>query len=185
MPKVTGPPQRSPLAGDPDWREVRDAAYRLIAARAQQTGQPALGDAHDRRLIRRLQGLEIAQAAPGYASAALWDLGEDLGRHVYSKPILEDDLEAALDSLSEALERSGLGGLTLEDRFHRTATVGYQPPSEGGPSRALWAYIGGVMTGSLAEAFNCQVWLKHTDGLVLEVTLGPGRDINSEADHVG
>ncbi len=185
MPKATGPPQRSPLADDQAWRELRDAAYILIATRTEQTGRPTLGDEADRRLVRRLERLDVTDHEAGYATAALWDLGEDLGRHVYSKPILEDDLETAIHDLATATEASGLGTFELQHLFHRTATVAYQPPDGQAPSEGFYAYVGGVLVGALSQAFNCQVWLKGSDGFELEVTLGTGRDVNREAEHSG
>lgn len=185
MPQATGLPERSPLADVPAWRELRDAAYVLIATRSQQTGRPTLGDQADQRLVRRLQALDPAEDGQGYITAALWDLGEDLGRHVYSKPILEDDLEAALHDLGKATQASGLGALDLEQRFHRTATVRYEPPGDQAPSQGFYAYVSGVVVGALSQAFNCEVWLKESGELELEVTLGNGRDVNSEAEHSG
>lgn len=185
MPKVTDPPQRSPLAGDPSWRELRDAAFILIATRARQTGKPTLGDEADQRLVKRLMALDPPGDADDYLSAALWDLGEDLGRHVYSKPILEDDFETAIHDLSEAFTASGLGSLMLEHLFHRTAKVRYEPPGDQDPSRGFYAYVCGSTVGALSQAFNCEVWLKETGPLELEIALGTGRDVNREAEHSG
>lgn len=185
MPKVTGPPHPSPLAGDPSWRELRDAALRLVATRARQAGAPTLGDQADQRLIERLQALDPPGDAGSYMVAALWDLGEDLGRHVYSKPILEDDLETAIHDLSEAYQASGLGSLTLEHLFHRTAEVGFTPPEDQDPSQGFYAYVCGSLVGALSQALNCEVWLKGTGPLELEVALGTGRDVNTEAEHSG
>ncbi len=185
MPTVTGPAHRSPLAGDPGWRELRDAAFILIATRARQTGTPTLGDQADQRLVKRLMALDPPGDADGYMAAALWDLGEDLGRHVYSKPILEDDFETAIHGLSEALAASGLGRLTLEHLFHRTAEVGYHPPKDQDPSRGFYAYVYGSTVGALSQAFNCEVRLKETGSFELEIVLGTGRDVNREAEHCG
>jgi hypothetical protein len=173
-----------PLVSDPHWRALKDAVYQLIMQRASQLPNLTFGDAADRRLVQRLAALRPDAGAKQWTLGGVFDIGYDLGRHVYSKRILHDHLGHALGILAVEAEQSGLGIIEQLDVFHRRAVVQYGPPEGVLPEglETIAFFVGGLILGSLEDVFNSRVEIVMLDGSRFEIAIGGGRDVNKEAE---
>ncbi len=152
----------------------------LLVSRANPSS--STDDMATRRLVKVLVTLDVDPALEGELRWSVFELGADVGRHVYAKLIVEDSLPDAVSILSDRLELAGLAGIQLERAFHRTARIRYRPKADGelADPRVLEAYLGGVVHGTLSEAMNCTVEIEPLDGHRFSVCLGNGRDVNVE-----
>jgi hypothetical protein len=156
------------------WSSYREAESSLLERRRAQRGTPTLGDDVDRALMAALAAL------PSDARALARESGQRLGADVYSSRYAEETLTQGLALLAEGLHDSGVGDLHLEDAFHRTARVSYEPGPVLIPAdpNVRSAFLEGVIAGFLSSAYNCDAHAHATDDSHLDVALGEGRDVN-------
>ena len=171
-----------PLASDGRWQRIKDLTWALMVRRAGQLEGATFGDEADHRLTGALAALRPDEETRELLLGALYDLATDLGRHIYSKPILEDDLADGVATLDRSFAASGLGHLRDEGVFFRTANVTFEPGRdlEGCDEAVRQAYVAGLLVGALGEAYNCRVGLQARGEGRFEIALGEGRDVNQE-----
>ena len=156
-------------AADPDAAaQAADAVARLLAHRRAQRGRPTPGDDADRAFLAAVRALAPDPAV----AAALRQGGEEAGRGVYAKAVVDEPLARALATLSAGLRASGLGELHVQNAFHRTATLRHDAPFA-----AATPFVEGALRGFLAECYNCEAHV-HAEGATLDARLGAGRDVN-------
>ena len=171
VPTMFKPPGSVDEGGSPLLAQVErvpDAVAALLAHRRAQRGSPTPGDEADRAFVVFLRALALDDATV----QALRLGGEEAGRGVYAKRVVDEPLARALDRLGEGLRASGLGDVEVLDAFHRTALLRREAAV---PAAA--PFIEGAVRGFLAECFNCEVDVR-ADGDRIEASLGAGRDVN-------
>jgi hypothetical protein len=173
-----------PLVTDENWRGLKDSLYNLMIHRAQQLPRMTFGDKEDRKLVRLLTDLKPAVESRQWLLGSVFDMGYDLGRHVYSKRVLHDKLPHALEVLAAEVRDSGLGELAASEVFHRsaelrlTSPVGQNDPAQ----QTIGFFVAGLILGTLEDVFNSPVEIMMRAATEFGVRLGTGRDVNQEVD---
>lgn len=163
-----------PPAGSLPLRGAREA---LVARRRAQRGQWTFGDEADHAFLAAVRALAADDVAALHEARAS---GAELGLNVFSRRFAEDNVPGAIAILSASLLESGWGALRLEETFHRSARIAYDPSPEtaSAPPAARNALVEGVLEGFLSAAFNCQARARtHADSR-FDVELLEGRDVN-------
>lgn len=176
----TGRTNAAPRTRDASWRRLRDAMLHLVVRRAGQADRPGFGDDADARLLAALARVRPANHDRPDTLAAVHEIGSDLGRHLYSKRIVEDALEEGLGLLGADLARSGLGTLAPAAVRYRAAELAYEPSIGAGAIDAdvRSAFLSGLLEGALGDAFNCEVDVVEKEKHRFELVLGTGHDVN-------
>lgn len=152
----------------------------LRERRLSQRGEFTYGDAADIDVRDCLARLRLDAAARADQEATLRELGDAVGRNVYARRMFEDSIRGAFIILSSSLAASHLGTLVVEDCFHRTARVRFHiaDAAQGAQRQAMEAYLCGLLSGCMSEAFNCAASAHVVADGAFEVRLGEGRDVN-------
>lgn len=153
---------------------LRDAETSLIARRHAQKGAPTPGDEADQALLAAIAALSPQDAPIARAT------GHSLGAHVYSRRFFEDTVPGAVAVLSTTLHASGAASLHLDQVFHRTARLRFEPLP--GLAQAeppvLAAFLEGAVEGFFSVAFNCQAHAATERAREVRLELGDGRNVN-------
>lgn len=159
------------------WRRLKDSMFSLIAGRnAGAHPSATLSD-----IGQQLAALKVPDEAAAAGDVLLFDHGDNVGRHLLAKGLLQDDLAAALNQLAATLRGAGLGRLRIDGVFHRTANIRLADA----PSPYVTAFVVGTLHGSLSELFNSQVRIDRAGTASLTIRLGAGLDVNEQEKHDG
>lgn len=141
---------------DSSWLRVRDAVLKMISEGADPDESTV------RRVGDRLAALdpEDVDALSGHC----FEMGHDLGRHVYAKRVPEDSFENALGVVEEGLSASGWAAVETEELFHREAILSYGPGAVEIDPPLVEALVAGVVHGTVSVALNTPVALAPGEG---------------------